>query len=139
VRCRSIVLLLLPLAVACTARADPKDECHERVAHMRATLGTNWDRNEPPSDVADWVAPVYREFRQSRDPHERAAILDKAVPRTIDGCYGLADAFHQAANTPAGARRAAMTRLVPDALESCRCRGVDVESLGFLLRLSPAG
>jgi len=106
---------------------------------MRDVLGTTWERADASSDVAAWVPALYRNFRESDDPTRRAALLDEGVARTIKGCYGLSDAFHQAARAPAGARRAAMTRLVPAALESCRCRGVDVESLGFLLRLSPAG
>lgn len=105
---------------------------------MREALGSAYHEPGAPTNVAAWVPALYRDFRSSSDMARRAALLDAGVTRTIDGCYGLADAFREAANAPAGARRAAMARLVPDALASCRCRGVDVESLGFLLRLSPA-
>lgn len=106
---------------------------------MREVLATGWDREEAPDGLASWVGPLYREFRQSSDAKVRAKLLDDGVGRTINGCYGLADAFREASRAPAGSRRAVMVEVVPEALESCRCRGVDVESLGFLLRLSPAG
>jgi hypothetical protein len=127
------------LALACEAGAKANDDCSDRVARMREGLATSWDRAEAPDGVADWVPAVYRDFRRASDPVARAKLLDDAVGRTIDGCYGLADAFREAADARAGTRRAVMMRVVPEALESCRCRGVDVESLGFLLRLSPSG
>ncbi len=105
---------------------------------MRKVLGQRYDDAQAPEDVAAWAKALYRDFRASPDINKRAALLDAGVARTIDGCYGLADAFREAANAAPGSRRAAMTKAIPNALESCGCRGVDVESLGFLLRLSPA-
>lgn len=134
------MLAVLMLAAACEpAKAqEPAQDCAPRVAHMRDGLLKGYDAPTVPEDVAPWVADVYRDFLGSSDPTARAKVLDAAVAKTIHGCYGIADAFYQAGEAPAGSRRAAMAKTVPAALESCGCRGVDVESLGFLLRLSPA-
>lgn len=127
----------LILAACGESAAAVVDDCPQRVAVMREVLKTPYDGEAPPPEVASWVSPIYREFRGTSDPTARARLLDDAVPETIHGCYGIADAFREAGAAPAGARRAAMAKAVPAALESCRCRGVDVETLGFLLRLSP--
>lgn len=133
------LVAVLALVAACGREPPPGDAgCSRRTDQLRETLRSAYSGNTPPVGVAGWVGPLYREFAATRDVTRRAALLDEGVARTIDGCYGLADAFRGAADAPAGARRAAMARLVPDALASCRCRGVDVESLAFLLRLSPA-
>jgi hypothetical protein len=134
--CRAALLLSLG---SCAAEPVPDDSrCSDAVVRMRTELRLAYDAAEPPKGVADWVAPLYRDFRRSTDPTRRAALLDEGVGRAIAGCYGLSDAFRGAAEAPSGSRRAAMAKLVPDALASCRCRGVDVGSLGFLLRLTPA-
>lgn len=105
---------------------------------MRDVLKSPFDGATAPGELPAWVAEAYQSLRKTSDPTARAKILDDAVGKTIDGCYGIADAFYEAGAAPAGSRRAAMAKSVPAALESCRCRGVDVESLAFLLRLSPA-
>jgi len=130
--------VLLVLGGCASEQQAIEDQCRPRVERIRAGLRTAYTDREAPADVAPWVGPIYREFVASSNIDTRASMLDAAVGRTIHGCYGLADAFHGAATADAGARRAAMAKLVPDALVSCRCSGVDVESLGFLLRLSPA-
>jgi hypothetical protein len=123
---------------ACTAEPTPEEACAPRVERMRHDLESAYTGSGAPSDVAPWVQELYGRFTATDDMYARAALLQDGVGRTIDGCYGLADAFRAAAGAPLSGRRAAMARAVPDALSSCSCRGVDVESLSFLLRLSPA-
>lgn len=139
-RARSVALLGVLWLAACepASAAAPDGECKARVDRMREVLKSPYDGAAAPSGLPTWVAEAYGEFRRAADPAARAKLLDAAVVKTIDGCYGIADAFYEAGAAPAGSRRAAMAKFVPTALESCRCRGVDVESLGFLLRLSPA-
>lgn len=132
-------LAWLLLVTACAPEPEPDDpRCDERVDRLRSELRSAYDATDAPPGVAEWVGPLFRDFTRTRDPKARAKLLDDGVGRTIAGCYGLGDAFRGAAAAPSGSRRAAMAKLVPDALASCRCRGVDVESLGFLLRLSPS-
>lgn len=132
------VLWLATAACEPATPPPPEVECGPRIDRMREVLTSPYDAPTAPPEMPRWVADAYKTFRGSSEPFARAKVLDDAVAKTIHGCYGIADAFYAAGNAPAGSRRAAMAKAVPAALESCDCRGVDVESLGFLLRLSPA-
>ena len=135
---RAPAIAVLWLATACAAEPSQAEVCAPRIERMREQLTAAYVGDAAPSDLPAWVRELYLEIDASTDMYARAALLEAGIGRTIDGCYGLADAFRAAASAPAGARRAAMAREVPAALTSCRCRGVDVESLAFLLRLSPS-
>jgi hypothetical protein len=134
---RVLAIAVSLLAAACSGEPTEAEACAPRIERMREELASGYTSSEAPRDVAPWVQELYTGFVATSDMYARAAILQDGVGRTIDGCYGLADAFRAAANAPVSQRRAAMAREVPAALSSCSCRGVDVESLGFLLRLAP--
>jgi hypothetical protein len=125
------------LTAACTDASAELDTCSPRVQRMRQELASADQPGQAPSASPAWVHDLYRQLGASHDINLRARLLQDGIGRSIDGCYGLADAFRAAADAPVEVRRATMARVVPDALVSCQCRGVDVDSLGFLLRLSP--
>ena len=131
-------MAVLVLLTGCDPDTAEIDACTPRIERMREQLSVAYAGDDVPADVAPWVLELHGRFAASKDMYARAAMLQDGVGRAVEGCYGLADAFRVAAGAPVGARRAAMAREVPTALASCRCRGVDVESLSFLLRLSPA-
>lgn len=134
---RALAIAVVLLAAACSREPTDEETCGPRVERMQHELASAYAGSEAPGDVAPWVHELYGRFVATSDMYARAAILQDGVGRTIVGCYGLADAFRAAAAAPVSGRRAAMAREVPVALASCSCRGVDVESLSFWLRLSP--
>ncbi len=132
------MVLGLTLGAACSqADAETLGACRARVSNMRAAFAAPEPGHDAARTLPAWAQTLYQQLAQTHEPKARAALLDEGVSKAIDGCYGLADAFREAAAAPAGSRRAAMTKLVPAAIESCECRGVDVESLSLFLRLSP--
>lgn len=135
---RALVVGLVAGAACSQADAQTLQACRARVSTMRAAFAAPEPGHDAARALPAWAQTLYEQLRQTHEPRARAALLDEGVGKTIDGCYGLADAFREAAAAPAGSRRAAMTKLVPPAIESCECRGVDVESLTLFLRLSPS-
>ncbi|MBK6920796.1 MAG: hypothetical protein IPH07_25595 [Deltaproteobacteria bacterium] len=133
--------LFFSLCLAACTSASADDEatqvCTARVDVMRRQLGGGSADTRMLAGLPAWAQALHDRITRSADVAERARLLDEAVVKSIDGCYGLADAFREAAAAPSGQRRAAMARLVPEAVSACRCRGVDVESLAVFLQLSP--
>lgn len=127
--------------VACSnAAADEaaQQACMARVDTMRAQLKGGSTNTRTLAQLPAWAQELHDRIMRSANVDERARLLDDAVVRSIEGCYGLADAFREAAAAKSGQRRAAMAKLVPEAITACQCRGVDVESLAVFLQLSPA-
>lgn len=137
---RLTILAGLALATACANEHEAKRAaCERRVEWMRERIGEAARDDEDPGPIPGWARELRAQIIARHDPTGRAALLGDGVARSLEGCYGIADAFRAAARAPAGERRAAMAQEIPAAVSACQCRGVDVEPLTLFLRMSPAG
>ena len=102
-------------------------------SRARLIVAIDDPRKLPYKELSTRVRTALEPIRAEREPSKRATILAHEIQGSISTCAELVKTFGDLAGMIGEKRDEAMRKWSPNAIESCRCKGLDVDLYEGLL------